>query len=39
MEAIEVIGKIDEQGRLIVEELLPVCDKKMRIVLLVEENE
>lgn len=39
MEAIEVIGKIDEQGKLIVDELLPVHNKQVRVVLLIEEDE
>lgn len=39
MEAIEVIGKIDELGKLIVDELLPVHNKQVRVVLLIEEDE
>lgn len=39
MEALEVYGKIDENGKLVIEGTLPMHNKQVRVVLLIEEGE
>lgn len=39
MEALEVNGKIDEHGKLVIDGALPVHNKQVRVVLLIEDDE
>lgn len=39
MKAIEIKGTIDHEGKLIIPDPLPIRNKQVRVVLLIEENE
>lgn len=39
MEAIEIKGKVNEEGKLIIEDLLAIRNKQVRVMLLIENEE